>query len=187
MTFDPVKIALSMGVDETPTREQVARGAHGNGVWDKLTPDELNELAAQSRAKGRNRREKLIQAHDDELVKQLAGSALLHKQLIDEGNRILKECADDERSPTPIEMDLVKRAQKAAEVVPDRVIGKSSQRHEITGQVDLVSMISGQGDVNDFDDDPIDVDWEEDASDVEPADPRDEPLLLEAVLDEDDE
>ena len=147
VTFNAVELARSLGDEEGPTPQQVAAGTHGNGVWDALTPERMQEVLAKRREHGRQQRQRRIEAFDTRMVSKLEAAAELQGRLIDQANRVLKECEEDNRVPTKDEMDLIKRGQAASEIAANRTIGKAAQRIEHSGQVDLVSIIAGEADL----------------------------------------
>lgn len=159
MTFNPLELAKQLGEPEGPTVDMVQRGYHGNGVWPS-DPQAMQTLQEQSRKKGAARRAARILAFDEKLLDGIKDSAGLQVDLVKEARRIMRACDDGNRSPTPIEMDLIKRGQVAAEKIPDRIIGKSTQKHEHSGQIDFVGLIAGVDDVTELD--ATDVEWEED-------------------------
>lgn len=149
MTFDPLELAKSLGSDEGPSTDMVARGYHGNGVWPS-DPATMATLTETSRKKGAARRAARIEAYDEAMVGGIVDSAKLQVDLVRWGREILAECKEEKRRPTGIELDILKRAQVAAEKVPDRVIGKATQKHEHAGQVDFVGLIAGTEDISVF-------------------------------------
>lgn len=161
MTFDPLELARSLGDVDAPSKSMVKRGYHGNGVWadDAQTMVELNE---RSREVGAARRAARIEAYDNKIVSGLESSAELQVKLTELALKILRECEEDDRSPTRDEMDLIKRGQAAAEAIPNRAIGKASQRVELSGQVDLVGLIAGETQDDVLDASVVDADWNED-------------------------
>lgn len=147
MAFDPIALASSFGQEEGPTTEMVKRGYHGNGVWPS-DPEAMQQLTERSREVGAARRARKIAAFDKVMVDHMEDAAKLHGKLVVEANRILDECEHDNRVPTKEELDLIKRGQVSADKIPDRVIGKSVQQVEHSGEIDLVALIAGEQDID---------------------------------------
>lgn len=164
--LDLAKQFAEAGEPEGPTADQVARGYHGNGTWDS-SPEAMVELQARSREVGAARRKNRIAAYERKMENYLESSAELQGELVKEGLRIMRECRTDERTPTADEMDLIKRAQKASEFVPTRVIGKPTQRTEHSGKVDFVGLIAGTAQLDDDEEEYEEVDFELEAADVD--------------------
>ena len=131
----------SLGEQEGPTSDQLARGYHGNGVRPN-DAETMAELTRRSVEVGRSRRARRIAAHDEVIEKEIETAASLQARLIRRADKLMEE-AEGGRRLTADEMDIVKRGQAAAEKVTDRVIGKVAQKVEHSGEVNLVGWFTG--------------------------------------------
>jgi hypothetical protein len=169
VAFDPIALAKTFGSEEGPTTDMVKRGYHGNGVWPS-DPETMAVLTEKSREVGAARRARKVAAFDAIMIDHMEDAAKLHGKLVVEANRILAECEHDNRVPTKEEMDLIKRGQVSAEKIPDRVIGKSTQHLDVTGEIDLVALVAGEQDVDVLEGVVVAEEWESDEAAAEGTD-----------------
>lgn len=113
-----------VGEDKTPTAEQIARGAFGNGSWD-LT-DASVEIAYAERAKQiKEDKDERRRFFNESAKDALADAIRLHHSIVKQGLAVMEKIENGE-APTAKEMSVLAMAQKSSKELADRGMGRAT-------------------------------------------------------------
>ncbi len=137
-----------IGDDATPTTDMIVKGKVGNGISAGHGDDDYAlELMKTMQAQKQEHRKELKKAREasyEEGVKDsLQVIASLESGLVDIGNIVMEKLTKGEKV-TANEMVLLKLAQKTAEDMKNRALGKSKSITETTVKNTTLNLIAGK-------------------------------------------
>lgn len=144
MTTPPKTEPPAFGTDLEPTEEMIARGAFGNGSYGNDTTA-MSVVRAERRRLAIERKDRRREEYESLVVETLGDVATLQAELLKAGVKVAQKAVQTPEKLTKSELDILSRAQKAADQVSNRVLGLASRLDDkATHQDGLSFLIEGQ-------------------------------------------
>lgn len=132
-----------VGVEIVPTEQDIVEGRVGNGTWPKLNSELTKRIQLERRemkielAQGRR------EAYENGVRDTLGSIGQLESGILEIGEKILQRVEDGELKLGKNDLALLKLAQKTAEDMKNRALGKPTTHHEVKSQSSILHLIAG--------------------------------------------
>ena len=131
-----------VGVDRTPTPEQIAEGRIGNGSWD-LTSSAYEVAQAEIRQQIKADKDERRHFFNEEAKDGLLNAIRFHNRIIDHGHKVMDkvEKGDPDDRPHSSDMQILKMAQASSKELADRGMGRAKAAQEEGTTTSLLTLI----------------------------------------------
>lgn len=131
-----------VGVDRTPTAEDIAAGRFGNGAWN-LTDDSVQVAYQQRHRQIQADRDERRNFFNEEAKDALADAIKLHHKIVKRGLEVMEKLEKGE-TPSRADMAILTMAQKSGKEIADRGMGRATAAQQDTHTESILTMIANK-------------------------------------------